>query len=168
VLTIRPSLPGDDALLRVLHTRAFGGPDEATLVDLLRDHQDVVASLVAEVDGRLAGHILFSRLTIDTPADRIRAAALAPLGVDPDFQRQGVGSALMREGLRACRDAGESIVIVVGHPAYYRRFGFSAPLASRLRSRYNGEAFMALELRPGALDGVEGDVRYPAAFDMFV
>ena len=71
---------------------------------------------------------------------------------------------LVREGLRACREAGHRIVVVLGHPEFYPRFGFSARLAERLKSPYSGPAFMAIELVPGALEGVEGEVRYPPPF----
>jgi putative acetyltransferase len=83
----------------------------------------------------------------------------------PDFQNQGIGSALVRDGLAASRAAGHRIVVVVGHPEFYRRFGFSANRAMHLQSPYSGEAFMAVELEAGALEGVTGQVQYPARFD---
>jgi putative acetyltransferase len=145
---------------------AFGSDDEAQLVDALRDGGHVRVSLVAEKGGSVVGHILFSDMAVVTPGGALEALALAPMAVVPGHQRQGIGSLLIREGLRACREAGHRIVIVVGHPEFYPRFGFSAELAGRLRSPFPGPAFMALELVPGALDGVEGEVRYPPPFGL--
>jgi putative acetyltransferase len=89
------------------------------------------------------------------------------MAVLPERQRSGIGSALVGRGLDECRARGERIVIVVGHPEYYPRFGFSDVLARPLRSAYSGgRAWMAIELEPGALGQVEGDVKYPPAFDV--
>jgi putative acetyltransferase len=82
-------------------------------------------------------------------------------------QRRGIGSLLVREGLGTCRDAGHRIVVVLGHPEFYPRFGFSAKMAEPLKSPYSGPEFMAVELVPGALEGVEGEVRYPPPFAGF-
>jgi putative acetyltransferase len=162
---IRPEEPADRDAIREVNRAAFLRQDEGVLVDRLRASGNVLASLVAIADETLVGHVLFSRLVIETAAGHLAAAALAPLAVLPGYQRRGFGSALIAEGLRRCRANGESIVIVVGEPAYYSRFGFSAALAANLRSRYNGHAWMALELRPGALANVSGDVRYPKDFN---
>lgn len=155
----------DHAAIRQVNRLAFGGEGEARLVDALRDGGFARISLVAEEDGRIIGHILFSILTIATPQGEIEALSLAPLAVVPSQQRRGIGSSLVREGLRACREAGHRIVIVLGHPEFYPRFGFSAKLTGPLRSPYSGPSFMAVELVPDALRGIEGEVRYPAPFD---
>jgi putative acetyltransferase len=167
-MVIRPETAADAGAVRSVLTSAFGGDEEATLVELLRKSEsDVVVSLVAVVEGEIVGHVLFSRLAIRTNAGVLSGVALAPLAVLPAFQRSGIGSALVREGIRHLRDRGEAIAIVLGDPEYYTRFDFSTELARPLRSRYSGPAFMALEIRPGALDCVAGDVKYPAAFDRF-
>jgi len=137
------------------------------LVDALRDGGFVRASLVAEVEGQVVGHILFSDLPIMAAAGAISALALAPMAVVPRFQRQGIGTALVERGLEVCRQEGHPIVVVLGHPHFYPHFGFSAMLAQRLASPYSGESFMALELEPGALDGVAGTVIYPPPFGAF-
>ena len=164
---IRPETPADHAAIREVNRLAFGGDDEARLVDALRDGGYVRVSLVAEEGGRVVGHILFSDLPIVTAGGTVEALALAPMAVIPSHQRRGIGSMLVREGLRACREAGHRIVVVLGHPEFYPRFGFSAKLAERLRSPFSGPAFMAVELVPGALEGVEGEVRYPPPFGAF-
>jgi putative acetyltransferase len=163
-VSIRPETADDLDFIRKVHGLAFDRDVEARLVDALRAEGYVRASLVAEVEGRVIGHILFSDLPILTPKATIPALSLAPLAVIPAEQRKGVGSALVHAGLQFCRIHGHRIVVVLGHPEFYPRFGFSARLAGRLKSPYSGEAFMALELVPGALDGVEGEVRYPPPF----
>ena len=162
---IRPETTADYPAVRDVNRLAFDGEDEARLVDALRDGGYVRASLVAEVGDRVVGHILFSDLTILTASGTVHALALAPLAVVPSHQRRGIGSMLVSEGLRACRDAGHRVVVVLGHPEFYPHFGFSAKMAERLKSPYSGPAFMAVELVPGALGGVEGEVRYPSPFD---
>jgi putative acetyltransferase len=110
------------------------------------------------------GHIFFSRIQIETPNAYVSAVSLAPMAVTPTWQRRGVGSELVRRGLEECRARGERIVSVLGHAEYYPRFGFSADLAIPLDGPHAGPEWMALELAPGALDGVSGKVRYAEAF----
>jgi putative acetyltransferase len=161
---IRPTVPGDIAAIRTVERVAFGGEDEARLVDRLREDGDVVVELVATaVHGLVVGHILFSHLPIWSEDGTVaRAAALAPLAVLPQHQRAGIGSALVRLGLEACAEQGVAGVVVLGDPAFYGRFGFSSALAARLRAPYSGDAFMALGLAAGALRG--GEARYARAF----
>ena len=162
---IRLERRDDRASIRDVIRLAFGGEGEGELVDRLRAQGYAKLSLVAEVEAAIVGHILFSELPIVTQDGAIKALALAPMAVTPARQRQGVGTKLVRQGLRLCRDQGYRAVVVLGHPEYYPRFGFSAKLAERLSAPSSGEAFMALELVPGALGGVEGEVRYPPPFD---
>jgi putative acetyltransferase len=165
-VVVRPETPDDLEAIREVNRQAFGREDEARLVDALRAGGYARLSLVAEEAGQVVGHVLFSDLPVVTPAGPVQALALAPLAVLPARQRQGIGSRLVQEGLRACAGAGHRAVIVLGHPAYYPRFGFSAGLAGRLKSPFSGPAFMALELVPGALAGVTGEVRYPPPFGL--
>jgi putative acetyltransferase len=126
----------------------------------------VLLSLVAESDGQIIGHILFSRMIVETAQGLVAAVSLAPMAVLPGNQGRQVGSQLVRLGLTRLRDCGERIVIVLGHEHYYPRFGFSSEKARHLASPFRPEAFMALELSDGALAGVRGAVRYPAAFGL--
>jgi putative acetyltransferase len=164
-VVVRPEVRADYPAIRQVNEAAFGTSEEATLVDQLREDGMTLLSLVATLNDQIVGHILFSRMSIDSPqGDLIPAVALAPMAVLPEFQRQGIGGQLIRQGLDGLRDLGERIVIVVGHPTYYPRFGFSAVQAQALEHPFPAEAFMALGLVPGALNGVRGRVRYPAAF----
>jgi putative acetyltransferase len=163
-LKIREQVAGDGPAVWQVNRRAFGRDDEARLVERLQSGGWARVSLVAESDGRVAGHVLFSELAIVAPSGTTRALALAPLAVLPEYQSRGVGSTLVRRGLEICRGQGHAIVIVVGHPGYYPRFGFSAELARSFESPYAGESFMALELAAGALAGIAGRVEYPPPF----
>lgn len=163
-MIIREETGADHDVIWALNRLAFGCEFESRLFDRLRADELVCASLVAEDDG-IVGHVLFSNLGVTMDGWNVHAAALAPMAVTPDRQRQGIGSALVRAGLEAMASQGIEAVFVLGHPAYYPRFGFSAATASKLASPYSGEAFMALELAPDALRGTCGQVSYPDAFD---
>jgi putative acetyltransferase len=163
---IRPETAADHEAIRHVNRLAFGQHDEARLVDALRDGGYVRASLVAEKDVRVVGHVLFSHLPIVTEVGTVPALALAPMAVLPEVQNQCIGSALVRRGLEVCKEQGHRIVVVLGHPHFYPRFGFSSKLASSLASPFGGgDSWMALDLVPGALDGVTGRVQYPPPFE---
>jgi putative acetyltransferase len=123
---IREEAREDWPAVRRVNEAAFGRPDEADLVDGLRAENVVLASLIAEADSEIVGHILFSRMSINSDRGGIAAVALAPVAVLPAHQRKGVGGELIRKGLNLLRQRGEAIVIVLGHPGYYPRFGGSA------------------------------------------
>ena len=158
---IRFARAADHAAIAEVVQAAFGQPDEARLVERLRDGGDVLFELVCEDGGAVAGHILFSRLY----ADRAEMfAALAPLAVRPALQRTGVGQALVHAALKHARDFGAHGVIVLGHPDYYPKFGFAAETAANVTSPYSGSpAFMAIALEKGAFD-TPLTVAYPDAF----
>ena len=162
-MKIRPAAPGDYAAIRAVTKAAFDTStgDEAGIIEGVRAEGRALVELVAEVDGEVVGHILFNRMRTDPP---LAVAGLGPLGVAPSHQSTGVGSALSRAGIEACRAAGMQAVVVLGHPPYYPRFGFSTDAAAQIASPFAGRpAFMALALKPGALDRPI-KVDYPAAF----
>lgn len=162
---IRPETAADFDAIRHVNREAFAGENEAKLVDALRAAGHVRLSLVAEIDGTVVAHVLFSDLAIVSEAGSVPALALAPMAVLPAYQKQGIGSALIRAALEMCRERGHQIVIVLGHTHYYPRFGFSRQLASGLESVYAGESFMALELTPDALKNITGRVVYAPPFE---
>ncbi|MDF1609597.1 GNAT family N-acetyltransferase [Hoeflea sp. YIM 152468] len=119
---IRQSRPNDIPAFDSLYSAAFPDEDLLPLVRQLLGQDSGILSLVAEAEAALAGHILFTSCGIS--GSDTSAALLAPLAVAPDWQRQGIGTGLIREGLTQLRSAGISQVYVLGDPAYYRRSGF--------------------------------------------
>jgi putative acetyltransferase len=146
---------------------AFGQPAEAHLVDALRQTGAALYSWVAVLEGRVVGHVIFSRLLAHDGPVVHRGLALAPLAVYPQWQRQGIGSQLVEQSLAMARQQHEPFVVVLGDPAYYSRFGFSVELATVFESPYAGPHLQALELRLGGLSGVRGQLKYCAPFSAF-
>jgi putative acetyltransferase len=150
-VTTRPATAADHAAIYEIVAAAFGQADEADLVDRLRADGDALVERVAETDaGELVGHILFSRLAAD---NGLRFAALAPVSVEPVRQMKGIGGRLINDGLDACRALGLDAVVVLGHPAYYPRFGFKAEAAQVIQAPFSGKSFMALAFGREALAG---------------
>jgi len=165
-ITIRPETQEDHAAIWKVHRAAFKLEIESNLVDALRTGGFVEVSLVAESGGEIVGHILFHHLSVVTKDKTAEVLSLAPMSVLPDLQRQGIGSKLIKAGIEACRESCYRIITVLGHPAYYTRFEFSAELAQSLESPFGGgEAWMAMELKPGAIAKIKGRVKYPPPFD---
>lgn len=162
---IRPERSEDVAAIEAVNERAFGGRAEASLVRALRHANKAVVSLVAEYDDQVVGHILFSPVTVAMTAAGVRGIGLAPMSVLPEFQRRGIGSRLVREGLAMCRQAGYDFVVVLGHIGYYPRFGFAPAEGFGLTNEYEaGDAFMALELESDALKSARGLVKFAPEF----
>jgi putative acetyltransferase len=158
---IRPEELQDWPEIRALIEAAFGSNAEADLVQRLREDGDLVLSLAAD-DGNPMGHIAFSRLALPESSS-IRACALAPLAVSPQRQRQGIGSALVREGLARLAQGGMDLVLVLGEPDYYGRFGFAPDSAKRLMTPYDGPHLQALALSETG-EAAHGPAAYPCAF----
>jgi putative acetyltransferase len=171
-MIIRPEAPGDADAIHAVNVAAFGQDAEARIVDAVRRDGRVTCSLVADAPSGLVGHILFTPVALadhehDMPTDGGPVAVgLAPMAVRPDRQREGIGSALVRAGLRACADRGVSAVVVLGHPEYYPRFGFRRASSFGLICEFPvpDDVFMALELVEGSLAGRRGLVRYLPQF----
>ncbi|CUS05958.1 GCN5-related N-acetyltransferase [Candidatus Promineifilum breve] len=166
-MLIRPEELHDETAIREVNQLAFGQEAEGALVDALREAGAVLCSLVAEDDGRIVGHILFSPATLEDGPSRWEVAALGPVAVHPEHQRRGIGSALILAGLDICRVRGYDVAILLGHPAYYPRFGFrpAAPLGIRWEHDAPEEAFMVMELQAGALAGRQGIIRFRPEFE---
>ena len=170
-MTIRPEVSADIAAIHHVERTAFGRAEEADLVDALRVNGACTFSLVAEIENQIVGHIFFSPMSFQAkesgPTFSGSVVGLGPLAVVPDYQKCGIGSALVHEGLQRLRDAGHDAVAVLGDPAYYGRFGFVAANNYNLRCKYDApaEAFQLLELRPGVLQTCSGRLLYRREFD---
>ena len=164
-MLIRAEEQGDRAGVRAVNVSAFETALEASLVDALREHAEPLVSLVADDDSAIVGHIMFSPVSLSGhPA--LRIMGLAPMAVFPDRQRKGIGSALVRAGLEQCKRLGFGAVVVLGHPAYYPRFGFSPSARFGIGCEYDvpDDVFMAVELQAGFLRVASGTIKYHAAF----
>jgi putative acetyltransferase len=167
VIIIRPETPADATRVRHVNALAFGQPFEADLVDRLRQTCTDSLSLVAE-DDAVVGHVLFTPVVVEHAARRVVGMGLAPMAVLPDHQRQGIGAQLVRRGLDILCERRCPFVVVVGHPEYYRRFGFEPASAHGLASQWEGmpdAAFMVLILDAPAMAEVSGVAKYRAEFD---
>jgi putative acetyltransferase len=164
-MLIRREQLTDRAAVRAVNVAAFETATEADLVDALRTQAQPLVSLVAEQEGEVVGHILFSPVTLVGHAG-LRLAGLAPMAVKPAYQRKGVGSALVLAGLGRCKQEGFVAVVVLGHAHYYPRFGFAPATRFGIRSEYDvpDDVFMALELQAGVLAGKTGLIKYHDAF----
>lgn len=165
-ITIQQETKVDHKLVFEVHKQAFKRDEEAILVDRLRNGPAYIPhlSLVAIINNHIVGHILFTDIRINSK--NVQALALAPLSVLPAFQRQGIGGLLIKEGLGKAAELGYASVIVLGHEHYYPKFGFTNASKWNIKAPFEvpDNAFMALELFPGALDGVAGVVEYASEF----
>jgi putative acetyltransferase len=155
---IRPASPADFPAIRAVVAAAFGRDEEADIVEAVRAADEALAELVAEDADRIIGHVLLNRMTCATPL-----AGLAPLSVAPAHQNQGIGGALTRSGLEACRGLGMKGCVVLGDPAYYRRFGFARAPATLSSPYAHLAAFQALAFETGVFDRPLA-AAYPSAF----
>ena len=162
-MIIRPERAEDAAAIRDILVAAFPSAAEADLVERLRRDGDLALAVVADNDGRVTGYAAFPRLTVENGAGLHAVAGLAPIAVAPEWQRLGVGGALIREGHRLLAGQGYSMVFVLGDPNYYARQGYDADTSLPFDCVYAGPYFMALRLSESAPK--HGKVRYPAAFD---
>lgn len=161
VFDIREEKPADAPAIRDVLLAAFPTPAEADLVDALRRSRDIVLSLLASTADRVVGSIVFSRLTLNG-FTTTRIVALAPLAVHPDFQGQGVALELLRHGHRQLAQHGVALSIVLGDPAYYTRYGYSASEAAAFKTPYDGPHLMAMRLSAAAPK--DGELAWPRPF----
>jgi putative acetyltransferase len=165
MVLIRNEQPNDVSAIRYVNECAFKGPAEANLIELLRATEKAVISLVAINNEKVIGHILFSPVTIASNPHNIQAVGLAPMAVLPTYQRQGIGSQLVRHGLEVCRKQGYDLVFVLGHKNFYSRFGFTRASDYGFSNEYQAEeSFMVQELQEGILCTVNGLVKFQPEF----
>lgn len=165
MVLIRQERSNDISAIRQVNEYAFQGPAEAKLVDLLRGAEKAVISLVAIDKQNIVGHIVFSPVTVACNPHNFQALGLAPMAVLPEYQRQGIGSTLVRHGLEECRNQGYALVFVLGHPKFYSRFGFTRASVYGFNNEYHAEeSFMVLELRDGILRSMSGMVKFQPEF----
>lgn len=164
-MEIRSQRSADAPSVRAVNLAAFETSTEADLVELLSAQASPLVSLVAEEAGAIVGHILFSPVTLPGQPD-LTIMGLAPMAVVPSCQRRGIGSALVRAGLRDCKQLDFDAIVVLGHAEYYPRFGFQPASRLGLGCEYDvpDDVFMALELKPGILSGKSGTIQYHPAF----
>lgn len=166
-MNIRSCASPNYAKIAKVITDAFGQPNEAKLVEAIRNSENYIPelSLVAEVDGNIVGHILFSYIHL-AGKETLPVLALAPVAVLPQFQNQGIGTALVQYGLEKADELGEALVIVLGHPSFYSRFGFVQSTDYGIKSPFKvpAEAFMVKPLKNYEIK-YTGDVIYPQIFN---
>jgi putative acetyltransferase len=165
-MEIRAERPEDVKGIRAVNVAAFGRENEAILVDRLRGIDNTL-SFVAIESAQIVGHIFFSPVAINGKRpEELMILGLAPLAVLPQYQRQGIGSLLIKHSLEKCTGLGYKALVVLGDPEYYSRFGFISAKDKGLKCEYKvpDEAFMVLELKNGALEGCRGIVKYRSEF----
>jgi putative acetyltransferase len=165
---VRPETEGDVSAIREVNRLAFGRQNESGLIEAIRASEFFVPelSLVALSD-EVIGHILFSILSIETENGTVPTLGLAPMAVKPEYQNQGVGTTLVREGLEKCAELGFGHVVVLGHPNFYPKFGFVTAKSKEIQPPFpvRDDVFMVYEIQTGSLEGIRGKVKYPPAFD---
>ena len=163
LIEIREERSDDVAAVREVNRRAFGQDQESNIVDALRTNGGALLSLVATVNGQVAGHIMYSPLTV---AENVLGVALGPMAVVPEYQRQGIGTQLIEAGNRKIKDAGYPFIIVVGHAEYYPRFGFRPANEYGIRCEWDvpDEVFMLLVVNEAKMQGASGLAKYRHEF----
>ena len=161
-LTLREERPGDIAAIRDLNRLAFGQDQEGDIVDALRSNGAVLLSLVATLEDRVVGHILYSPIIVN----EVTGAALAPMAVHPEYQRRGIGSRLVETGNRKIQEAGYPFILVVGHADYYPRFGFKPASTRGITCEWDvpDDVFLLLVLDEARMQGISGLARYRPEF----
>ncbi|MFJ7934730.1 GNAT family N-acetyltransferase [Sporosarcina sp. NPDC096371] len=166
---IRVEQPADFIAIKEVNDLAFGQEGESNLITAIRTSDSFIPELTLVFESEkneIIGHILFSLITIETAESSVQSLALAPVVVKPDFQNKGIGSLLKKEGLKRSKELGYDSVVVLGHSDYYPKFGFIIASEKGIKAPFDvpNEAFMVIELQQGALDNVQGTVKYPEAF----
>ena len=165
---IRFEKPEDITFIHSVNEQAFGRVSEAKLVDTLRQACADHLSLVADDNGSIVGHIMFTPVLVTEEKQELQGMGLAPMAVLPSKQRQGIGAQLVDTGLQILKEKGCPFVIVLGHPEYYPRFGFQAASGCNIRTQWDGvpdEAFMILVMDHEAMQNVSGVATFRDEFN---
>jgi len=163
LIEIREERPADVAAVREVNRRAFEQERESNIVDALRANGGALLSLVATIHDQVIGHVMYSRVSV---GDMVNGAALGPMAVLPEHQRQGIGTRLIDTGNQKIKDAGYPFIIVVGHAEYYPRFGFRPAGKYVIKCEWDvpEEVFMVLMLDAAKMQGVAGLAKYRDEF----
>lgn len=166
-MNIREEVASDIDKIWEVNSEAFDTEAEANLVNALRKSGCPYLSLVAETENEVVGHILFTPVELPGNENKLKIMGLAPMAVLSKYQNKGIGSKLVQAGLEHCQSLGYDAVVVLGHPNYYPRFGFSPSVKYGIKSEYEvpDEVFMVLELIPGSLKNHEGVIKYHGVFN---
>lgn len=166
MLSIQEETPKDINKIYEINKRAFGEEIEAKIVDALRENDELILSLVAKVDNLAIGHIAFSEVKINSGETTHKAIGLGPMAILPEYQRKGYGTKLVEQGLKIISKRDYEIVVVLGHPDFYPKFGFVPSKTYGIQCEFEcpPEAFMVKELKPDALKGITGKVYYSSKF----
>lgn len=164
-LFLRDEISEDYSIVEKITFEAFDNNDEVEIVKKLRDSPNII-SLVAEDEGQVIAHIMFSEIDIVDKEITHKAIALAPMSVSPSHQKQGVGKMLITFGINRCKELGYPLIIVLGHVNYYPKFGFVPAYPLGFTSIFNvtSNAWMVLELTEGKAREINGEVIYHSAF----
>ena len=162
----RVEQPGDAESIYQVNAIAFGQIEEAELVNVLRKHCSEQLSLVAVAKGKIVGHILFSPVSVHGDHGIAMGMGLAPMAVLPEWQRRGIGSRLVHDGVARLIEAKCPFLVVLGHPEYYPRFDFKPASRYGIECEWAvpDEAFMMRVLDPARMKGVRGMARYRPEF----
>lgn len=163
MIEIREERPDDIAAIRDVNKRAFNQDQEGNIIDALRSNGAALLSLVATLNGRVAGHIMYSPITV---GDKLTGAALGPMAVLPEHQREGIGSKLVEAGNLKLKDADYPFIIVLGHADFYPRFGFQPASTFGITCEWEvpADVFMVLVLDQAKMQGVSGLAKYRHEF----
>ncbi|MGB5438926.1 MAG: N-acetyltransferase [Gammaproteobacteria bacterium] len=166
-ITVRPETPEDIRAIDVVHISAFGGEAEANLVSVLRESAGYnrELSLVAELNGRIVGHILLTRVPLRNQGKETNVLALGPMSVVPSQSHRGIGSELIQAAVKLAKEKGYGAIVVLGHPEYYKRFGFENARDAHISCNLPApeDALTIMEVVAGNLAG-GGHVEYPEPF----
>ena len=167
-ISIRSEIPEDYDQITIVNDLAFNGKQEGELIIRLRRREQFIPelSLVCESNGIISGHILLFPIHIVSGNEKHPTIALGPMSVRPGFQNKGIGSELVKEGLKRAGELGFESVLVLGHPKYYPKFGFRKASKWKIKADFDvpDEALMAIELKKGSLDFGGGIIDYPLEY----